>query len=144
MPSRHPNLATATDPARSAAGEIRRLSEALALARFEQVLDEAGDWVIWLGAAVPPARPDGRREAAALRQASRGFERWLDQNMGLLLVLGYELVRRAEAVRSAALVCLRDAGRPRAGLETGRRGLEASLLELERALARARAEVRRG
>ena len=144
MPSRRPNLATASDPARSAATEIRRLSEALALTRFEQALDEAGEWVIWLGAAVPRARPDGRREGAALRQASRGFERWLDQNMGLLLVLGYELVRRAEVVRSAALVCLREAGRARGDLEAGRRALEASLLEMERALARSRAEVRCG
>lgn len=135
---------TAPDPARSAATEIRRLSEALALTRFEQVLDEAGEWVIWLGAAVPRARPDGRREGAALRQASRGFERWLDQNMGLLLVLGYELVRRAEVVRSAALVCLREAGRARGDLEAGRRALEASLLEMERALARSRADIRAG
>ena len=144
MPSPRPNLATASDPARSAARRIRRLSETLALARFEQVLDEAGEWVIWLGAAVPRARPDGRREGAALRQASRGFERWLDRSVGLLLVMGSELVRRAETVRSAALVCLREAGRARGDLEAGRRGLEASLRELERALARSRAEVRCG
>ncbi len=144
MPSRRPNNATASDPARSAAREIRRLSEALALARFDQVIDEAGEWVMWLGAAVPRARPKGHREGAALREASRGFERWLDQNMGLLLVLGYELVRRAEVVRSAALLCLRDAGRPRGDLDAGRRALEASLLEMERALARARAETRAG
>jgi len=144
VPSRRPNLATASDPARSAAGEIRRLSEALAMARFDQVLDEAGEWVMWLGAAVPGRSSDGRRKAPALREASRGFEGWLDQNMGLLLVLGYELVRRAETVRSAALICLRDAGRPRADLEAGRRTLEASLLELERSLARARVDVRRG
>ena len=143
MPSRRPNLATPSDPARSAAGEIRRLSETLALTRFEQVLDEAGDWVIWLGAAVPRARPDGRREVAALREASRGFERWLDLSLGLLLVLGSELVRRAETVRSAALVCLREAGRARGDLEAGRRSLEAGLRDLERALARSRADVRR-
>ena len=143
MPSRRPNDVTASDPARSAAREIRRLSEALALARFDQVIDEAGEWVMWLGAAVPRARPDGRREAAALREASRGFERWLDQNMGLLLLLGYDLVRRAEVVRSAALVCLREAGRPRGDLDAGRRALEASLLVMERALARSRADVRR-
>ncbi len=139
VPSRRPNLATASDPARSAAREIRRLSETLAVARFEQVLGEAGEWVVWLAAAVP--RPDGRRQAAALREASRGFERWLDQNMGLLLVLGYELVRRAEMVRSAALVCLREAGRAGGDLEAGRRGLEGSLLGLERALARAQDEI---
>ncbi|HET6922715.1 MAG TPA: hypothetical protein VFI16_06165 [Anaeromyxobacteraceae bacterium] len=144
MPSRRPSHAIVSDPARSAAREIRRLSEALALARFDQLIDEAGGWVMWLGAAVPRARPAGRREGAALRQASRGFERWLDQNMGLLLVLGYELVRRAEVVRSAALVCLREAGRARGDLEAGRRALEASLLEMERALARSRAEIRAG
>ena len=144
MPSRRPNLATAPDPARSAAREIRRLSELVALARFEHVLDEASEWVMWLGAAVPGASSDGRRRAPALREASRGFERWLAENTGLLLAMGSELVRRAEVVRAAALVCLRDAGRGGADLESGRRALEASLLELERALARARAEVRRG
>lgn len=36
------------------------------------------------------------------------------------LVVGSELVRRTEGVRSAALVCLRDAGRGEADLERGR------------------------
>ena len=143
MPSRRPSLATTSDPARSAARVIRRLSETVALARFEQVLDEAGEWVMWLGAAVPGASSQGRRRGPALREASRGFERWLAENTGLLLAMGSDLVRRSEGVRAAALVCLRDVGRGGASLEAGRRALEASLLELERALARARTEVRR-
>lgn len=143
MPSRRPNLATVSDPARSAAREIRRLSEALALARFDQLLDEASEWVMWLGAAVPRPRPDGRREAAALRQAAHGFERWLDQSTGVLLAMGSDLVRRAEQVRAATLLCLREAGRARGDVEAGRRSLEAGLVELERALGRARSDVRR-
>ncbi|HZY02423.1 MAG TPA: hypothetical protein VFF02_02900 [Anaeromyxobacteraceae bacterium] len=143
MPSQRPSLA-ASDPARNAAGEIRRLSELLALARFDQILDEANDWVMWLGAAVPGASSDGRRRGPALREASRGFERWLARNTGLLLVLGSELVRRAEGVRAAALLCLREAGRAGPDRESCRSALERSLLELERALGRARAYVRRG
>lgn len=111
------------------------------MTRFEQVLDEAGEWVMWLGAAVPRARGDGR-PGAALREASRGFEIWLARSTGLLLALGSELMRRAEQVRSAALACLRG-GRAHGELEAGRRSLEVSLLELERALARARTDVRR-
>ena len=141
MPSRHQHLATASDPAHSAAREIRRLSEALALARLAQVLDEADEWTAWLGAAVPPAPPSGRPELLALREASRGFECWLDRAMGHLLALGSELVRRAEQVRFAARACLGQPGRGGVDLDAGRRGLEASLLQLERALARARAEI---
>lgn len=143
MPRHRQRLATAPDPAHSAAGEIRRLSEAVALARFGQVLDEADEWAIWLGAAVPPALSNGRPELGALREASRGFEGWLDRNLGHLLALGSELVRRAEQARSAARACLRRPGRG-GDLDAKRRALEASLLQLERALARARAEVRRG
>ncbi len=142
MPSPRPNLAT-SDPARTAAREIRRLSEMLAVARFDQILDQAAEWVMWLGAAVPGSSSDGRRRGPALREASRGFERWLSQNTGLLLVLGSELVRRAEGVRAAALLCLRATACDGADPEVCRRALEGSLLELERALGRARADVRR-
>ncbi|HEU4385495.1 MAG TPA: hypothetical protein VFR85_18565 [Anaeromyxobacteraceae bacterium] len=143
MPSQRQNLAFAADPARFAARRIRRLSETLALARLEQVLDQTAEWVMWLGAALPGGSGGGGCPGPALREASRGFERWLAGNTGLLLVVGSELVRRAEVVRSAALVCLRDAARGGADLEAGRRALEASLLELERVLATARSDVRK-
>ncbi len=142
MPSRRQHLETPPDPAHSAAREIRRLSEALALARFGQVLDEADEWAIWLAAAVPPAHSNGRPELRALREASRGFESWLDRNVGHLLALGSELVRRAEQVRAAARACLRRPGRG-GDLHAGRRALEASLLQMERALARARGAIGR-
>lgn len=144
MPSRRQHLATTPDPAHSAAREIRRLSETLALARFGQVLDEADEWAMWLGAAVPPAPSNGQPELAALCEASRGFEGWLDRNLGHLLALGSELVRRAEQVRFAARACLRHPGRGGGDLDAGRRALEASLLQLERSLARARGAIEGG
>jgi hypothetical protein len=144
VPSRRPNFATFPDPAGTAAQEIRRLSEALALARFGQVLDEADEWMMWLGAAVPAIPSGGRPDVVALREASRGFESWLDRSMGLLLALGSELVRRAEQVRFATRACLRQPGRAGGDLDAGRRALEASLLQLERALGRARGTIRLG
>ncbi len=144
MPSHRLNLATTPDPAGTAAGEIRRLSETLALARFGQVLDEADEWMMWLGAAVPAIPSAGRPDVVALREASRGFESWLDRSMGILLALGSELVRRAEQVRFAARACLRPPGRSGGDLDAGRRALEASLLQLERALGSARGSLERG
>lgn len=124
-------------------GRGSRLSERLAVARFARLLDEASEWTMWLGAAVPPARVEGRRDLAALREASRGLERWATAREGLLRALDGEVARRVGVLLAAAQECLRSTALRPESFQRRRFDLEARVLDLDRVISETRRDMGR-